>query len=64
MAEQKLSGGSSKEKSESLVLGHDSIKATSESVGITQIPDHAIGYLAEEATYRIKEILQVNKSLF
>lgn len=44
---------------EQSVLGQESIKASGESIGITQIPDQATSYLAEETTYRIKEIFQV-----
>ena len=44
---------------EQTTLGQESIKASGEAVGITQIPDQATSYLADEATYRIKEIFQV-----
>ena len=46
-------------KREGLLFSQDSIKASGESVGISQVPDQATNYLAEEATYRIREIIQV-----
>ena len=58
--EQRTVGVFSKDvKREATLLSQDSIKAAGESIGITQVPDQATNYLAEETTYRLKEVIQV-----
>lgn len=42
----------------------ESVKIIGESIGITHVPEQAMQYVAEETTYRLKEILQVLISLF
>ena len=39
-------------------LNHESVKAAAESVGINNISEEASSLLAEDATYRIKQVLQ------
>ena len=57
-----MSGAFSKDsKREPVILAQESVKAFGESIGITQLPDQATNYLAEETTYRIKEIIQVRR---
>lgn len=41
------------------VLSGESIKAISESTGIARLSDDTLRFLAEDATYRLKEIVQV-----
>ena len=51
-----------KEKKEAKVtanLTQESIKIMSESVGITGLPDEAASRLAVDATYKLKQIIQV-----
>lgn len=50
-------------------LPGESIKVIAESVGISGIPDDAASVLAEDSSYRLKQIVQVsslpnNKQLF
>lgn len=41
-------------------LPTESIKVIAESIGIGNLPDDAAKDLAEEVSYRLKEIIQVN----
>jgi len=58
-----------KEKSEpkaakvSSCLPPESIKAISESIGIGGLPEKATVYVADDVTYRLKMIVQVNYSV-
>ena len=40
-------------------LTADSIRTIGESVGVGGLPDAAVTYLAEDCTYRLKQIVQV-----
>jgi len=40
-------------------LTSESVKVISESIGISGLPDAAGTYLAEDCTYRLKQIVQV-----
>jgi hypothetical protein len=40
-------------------LTGDSVRVVAESVGINGLPDTAATYLAEDCTYRLKQIVQV-----
>ena len=42
---------------EKLELHTDSVKAAAESMGINNLSDYAASLLAEDATYRIKQVL-------
>lgn len=51
-----------KEKKEAKVTSHlqpESLKVIAESVGVASLPDEAASLLADDATYRLKLILQV-----
>uniref|UniRef100_H2YNM5 Transcription initiation factor TFIID subunit 6 n=1 Tax=Ciona savignyi TaxID=51511 RepID=H2YNM5_CIOSA len=39
-------------------IPQDSVKSIGESIGILQLPDHAMKYLSEETSFRVKEIVQ------
>ncbi|XP_076804470.1 transcription initiation factor TFIID subunit 6-like [Clavelina lepadiformis] len=60
MAESKTPGFWTKncEKSGLAAVSTDSIKAAAESIGISQLPDQVSVRLANETTFRIKEIFQ------
>lgn len=45
-------------------LPTESIKVIAESIGIGNLPDDAAKDLAEEVSYRLKEIIQVNMIKF
>ena len=38
----------------------DSVRVVSEAVGITGLPESAAAYLAEDCTYRLKQVVQVS----
>jgi len=40
-------------------IGSESVKVISESVGIVGLPDDASSHLAEDCTYRLKQLVQV-----
>ena len=37
----------------------DSVRVVSEAIGITALPEAAANYLADDCTYRIKQVVQV-----
>lgn len=41
-------------------LSQESIKVIAESIGVGNFPDEAAKELAEDVSYRLKEIVQVN----
>lgn len=41
-------------------LSQESIKVIAESIGVGNFPDEAAKDLAEDVSYRLKEIIQVN----
>ena len=41
-------------------IGSESVKVIAESVGISVLPDDAATVLAEDCTYRLKQLVQVN----
>lgn len=43
-------------------LSQESIKVIAESIGVGNFPDEAAKDLAEEVSYRLKEIIQVGES--
>lgn len=48
-----------KEVKQNAHLSAESIKVIAESIGISGLPDAAGTYLAEDCTYRLKQIVQV-----
>ena len=44
-------------------LSQESMKVIAESIGVGNLPDEAAKDLAEDVSYRLKEILQVGKGL-
>lgn len=44
-------------------LSQESIKVIAESIGVGNFPDEAAKDLAEDVSYRLKEIIQVRKFL-
>lgn len=42
-------------------LTSESVRVVGESVGISGLPDAAAAYLAEDCTYRLKQIVQVTR---
>ena len=51
-----------KHEKEGKLNGHltgESVRMVAESVGISGLPDTAASYLAEDCTYRLKQIVQV-----
>ena len=55
------------DKRESKVTSHlpmESARVIAESVGVGGIPDEAVSLLAEDATYRIKQMVQVGWSVY
>jgi len=44
-------------------LSQESIKVIAESIGVGNLPDEAAKELAEDVTYRLKDIIQVNHVL-
>jgi len=44
-------------------LSQESIKVIAESIGVGNFPDEAAKELAEDVSYRLKEIIQVNNVL-
>lgn len=45
-------------------LSQESVKVIAESIGVGNFPDEAAKDLAEDVSYRLKEIIQVKKSYF
>lgn len=54
---------SDKDKKEPKITSHvppESVKVVAESVGIASLPDQAASAMAEDATYRLKQVIQVS----
>ena len=55
-----------KQEKEGKMNGHltsESVRVIAESVGINGMPDATSNYLAEDCTYRLKQVVQVSLEL-